>query len=157
LAMMPGPMVLPRVLRAFAYRLCVHCPRGHGKRVDGRPRVRVTGRGERQDVIEGTGRGVSLREGLAEAPRLSQGGDERGVAVFLVLHRARFDPRRHDDGRYPVAGAVEGEVALAGGLRWVRRGDWPRRDVVVGASRFVPADQKGGVPDVAPVSEPAER
>ena len=70
------------------------------------------------------------------------------MAIFLVVHRSRFDPWRHDDRGYPVPGAIEGEAAFADGRRWVRRGDSARRDVVVGASRLVPADQEGGVPDV---------
>ena len=142
------PSGLAQGAQVLAHHLGVHRPLRHGTSFHGRPCRRVAGRVEGEDVVEGAGRGVSLSECVAESPGLAQRGDQRGVAVLLVVHRARFDPRRHDDGGYPVAGAVEGEAELAGRRRWIWRRDWPRRDMVVGASRLVPSDQQRGVPDV---------
>ena len=66
-------------------------------------------------------------EGVSELPPLPQRGDERRVAVLLVVHRTRLDPRRHDDGGDPVAGAVELEAELARRCGRVGRRDRPGR------------------------------
>jgi hypothetical protein len=65
-------------------------------------------------VGERPGGGVAPGERVSQVPLLAQGGDQRGVPVFLAEHLSFGDPGRHDDGGDPVAGAVEGEPELAG-------------------------------------------
>ena len=69
-------MVLAEAAQRLAHDLGIHGPCGHGTRLDGRPRLRIAGRVEREDVIEGPSRGVSLAKRGAEAPGLSQRGDQ---------------------------------------------------------------------------------
>jgi hypothetical protein len=114
------------------------------------PRLGISRRVEGEDVGERPGGSVSCGERVAKAPLLPERGDQGGMPVLLVEHLAFGHPRRHDDGRDPVARAVEPEAVLSnrgGRIRW-RHGR--RRNVVVGASGFVPADQQGRVPHVGP-------
>src|SRR6185437_10795087 len=100
-------------------------------RLGGRPACRVAGRGAREDVIERTSRGVPPGERLTQTPGLAQRGDQRGVPILLVVYRPWLHPWRHDDGRHPVPGTIEGETELAGRCGRVRRRDRPRRDMIV--------------------------
>ena len=148
-----GSHALAEGAQALADDLEVHRPLGHGTRRDGRPGVRVAGRVEREDVVEGASRGVALGERVAESP--ASCATWRSVRCGGTPRCSTDPDSTHGDtmiGGDPIAGAVEGEAALAGGRGWVRRRDRSGRDVVVGASRFVPADQQGGVPDVRAVS-----
>ena len=62
---------------------------------------------------ERPGRGITCGERVAQPPLLAQRGDQGRVPVLLVEHLAFGHPRRHDDGRDPVARAVEREPVLA--------------------------------------------
>src|SRR5580693_3482556 len=119
-------------------------------RVGDWPRGGVAGGVEGEGVGERPGGGVAGSERVPQTPLLAQRGDQGRVPVLLVEYLAFGYPRGDHDRRDPVARAVEGEPELArrGGRvwRWHRGG----RDVVVGAARFVPADEQGGVPDVGP-------
>jgi hypothetical protein len=87
LAMRAGPMPMPEGAQALAHHLGVHRPIGHRTRGDGRPGSRVAGRGAREDVVEGAGRGVPLRERLTQSPGPPQRGDQGGVEVLLARIR----------------------------------------------------------------------
>ena len=126
----------------------VQRPRWHRLGLDSDPVLRTTWLIEGEHSVESPSRGVTLGEWLAQIPHLPQCGDEGGVAVLLVVHRSRRNPWRHHDRWDPVAGAVEGEAEFTrwGGRVGGRNGSG--RNVVIGATRLVPADQQGGVPDI---------
>ena len=122
-----------------------------------------TGRGSGTGQVPGS-RGVSRvktwEKVRAAASRAVSGSPRphcsRSVAIrevcrcSCVEHLAFGHPRRDHDGRDPVARAVEREPELACRSGRVRRRHRGGRNVVVGAARFVPADQQGRVPHVGP-------
>ena len=91
-AIRPGIAAFPKALRVPAQDLRVQGPLGHWLRLDVRPRLRVCGFVEGEDVLEGAGGCVACGEGLAEVPGLAERGDQRGVSVLLVEHRSWLDP-----------------------------------------------------------------
>jgi hypothetical protein len=92
----------------LAYHVGVHRPLGYRTGRDGRPGVWVAGRVEGEDVLEGAGRGVPLRECLTESPALAQRGDQGGVPVFI-------SPRTHED-HAPSPASASRSSATTGSL-----------------------------------------
>jgi hypothetical protein len=93
------------------------------------------------------GGSAARRERVSRAPLLPQRGDQGGMPVLTVEHLAFGYPRRHDDGRDPVARAVEPEPVLADGggrVRW-RNGD-------LHPSNLIDRGRVSAVIDFAPVA-----
>jgi len=132
---------LAEVAEGLAEDVVVQCPVGNGRRFDGNPRVGIARCLECKHVIECARLGVTLGERRPEIPALSQGRDQRRVAVFLVVDRARLDPRRDHDCRDAVAGTIERKSELAGRRGGIGRRGGPGRDVVVCSAGLVPPDQ----------------
>lgn len=110
-----------------------------------------------QQVVERRGVGIAAGERVAEAPHLAERGDHRRVPVLVVDHDPLVHPGGDDDGRHPVAGAVESEVELSrrrARVRWGHRTWW---DVIVGSAGLVPADEEQRVVRVGPLGEAADR
>ena len=146
----PSNRVLPSVDRLLPRASASSVNFGHRPSFGHGPGGRVSRGVEGEDVGERPCGGVRPVNGSPRSHCSRKRGDQRGVPVLVVEHLALGHPRRDDDGRNPVAGTVEREVALA---RRSCRVGWRHRSgryVVVGATGFVPADEQRRVPDVGP-------
>ncbi len=148
LEMRAGAAALPRPLRACptTSRSMLHSGTWRAAWVSQSRGSRGVSRDRRWSKVRAA---ASRCVNASPSPHTStQGGDQRGVAVLVVVHRPGFHPRGDQDRRDAVAGAVEGEPELPGGRRRVRGWDRSGCDVVIGAPGFVPPDEQWRVPDV---------